>query len=143
FLALRGLKTLALRMERHCASALELAGWLEAHPAVERVVYPGLASHPQHDLARRQMSAFGGMITIFLKGDVETSRRFLERCELFALAESLGGVESLIEHPAIMTHASVPKEVREELGISDTLVRLSVGIEDLDDLKSDLDRALE
>lgn len=142
YLALRGVKTLALRMERHCASALELARWLEAHPRVERVIYPGLESHPQHALARRQMSAFGGMITIFVKGGLDQARRFLERCEIFALAESLGGVESLIEHPGIMTHASVPAETRAQLGIDDTLVRLSVGIEDLADLKADLDYAL-
>ena len=142
FLAMRGLKTLALRMERHCQSALALAEWLEARPEVEKVAYPGLASHPQHDLAKRQMRGFGGMITIWLKGGLEESRVFLENCDLFALAESLGGVESLIEHPAIMTHASVPPENREKLGISDTLIRLSVGIEDLDDLKADLERAL-
>ncbi|HET7675950.1 MAG TPA: cystathionine gamma-synthase [Gammaproteobacteria bacterium] len=142
YLALRGLKTLALRMERHCANALEIAGWLEKHRQVERVIYPGLASHPQHDLARRQMSAFGGMITMFVKGGLEAARRFLERVEIFALAESLGGVESLIEHPAIMTHASVPAELRAQLGIEDTLVRLSVGVEDAADLKADLDQAL-
>ncbi|MDQ2068745.1 cystathionine gamma-synthase [Natronospira bacteriovora] len=142
FLAMRGLKTLALRMERHCQSALELARWLEARPEVEKVAYPGLESHPQHELARRQMKAFGGMITIWLKGGLDEARTFLENTELFALAESLGGVESLIEHPAIMTHASVPKANREKLGISDTLIRLSVGIEDLDDLKADLERAL-
>jgi cystathionine beta-lyase/cystathionine gamma-synthase len=148
FLALRGLKTLALRMQRHCENALELAGFLERHPKVARVHYPGLASHPQHELARRQMrdpggaSAYGGMISIELKGDLEDSRRFLERCELFALAESLGGVESLIEHPAIMTHASVPAAARAELGIGDTLCRLSVGIEDVADLRADLTQAL-
>lgn len=142
FLALRGLKTLALRMQRHCSNALELAGWLEKHPWVERVVYPGLASHPQHALAKRQMHACGGMVTIFLKGGETEARRFLERCELFALAESLGGVESLIEHPGIMTHASVPPETRRSLGISDSLIRLSVGIEDLADLRADLEQAL-
>lgn len=142
FLALRGLKTLSLRMERHNQSAQILAEWLEARPEVDKVAYPGLPSHPQHELAKRQMKGFGGMITIWLKGGLDQARTFLEHCELFALAESLGGVESLIEHPAIMTHASVPKENRERLGISDTLVRLSVGIEDLDDLKADLDRAL-
>ena len=142
FLALRGLKTLHLRMLRHCENAQRLAEWLETHPAVERVTYPGLASHPQHELARRQMSAFGGMITIFLKGGIEASRRFLERCHLFALAESLGGVESLIEHPGIMTHASVPPAQRLELGISDSLVRLSVGVEDFEDLRDDLAQAL-
>jgi len=148
FLALRGVKTLALRMQRHCDNALELAQWLEAHPAVARVHYPGLRSHPQHALAQRQMRdprgvpAFGGMISIELRGGLEESRRFLERCELFTLAESLGGVESLIEHPAIMTHASVPPEVRAQLGISDSLCRLSVGIEDVADLRADLARAL-
>ncbi|MEA5445457.1 cystathionine gamma-synthase [Gammaproteobacteria bacterium AB-CW1] len=142
FLALRGLKTLALRMERHCQSALELAQWLEARPEVEKVAYPGLESHPQHELARRQMKGFGGMITIWLKGGLDQARSFLENTELFSLAESLGGVESLIEHPAIMTHASVPRDKREALGISDTLIRLSVGIEDLDDLKADLEHAL-
>jgi cystathionine gamma-lyase len=143
FLALRGLKTLAVRMERHCENAQELAGWLEAHPKVAKVHYPGLKSHPQHALAAKQMrGGFGGMISIELKGSLEDSRRFLERCELFALAESLGGVESLIEHPAIMTHASVPAAARAQLGISDTLCRLSVGIEDIADLKADLQHAL-
>jgi cystathionine gamma-lyase len=142
FLALRGLKTLHLRMERHCANAQQLAGWLQGHAHVEEVMYPGLASHPQHELARRQMSAFGGMIAVRLKGDLDFAREVLERCRVFALAESLGGVESLIEHPAIMTHASVPAKQRLELGITDTLIRLSVGVEDLDDLKEDLDQAL-
>jgi cystathionine beta-lyase/cystathionine gamma-synthase len=142
FLALRGLKTLALRMERHSASALEIAGWLERHPKVKRVLYPGLPSHPQHALARSQMRAFGGMISVELKADLAGARTFLERCELFALAESLGGVESLIEHPGLMTHGSVPEEVRAELGINDGLVRLSVGIEDPRDLIADLDGAL-
>lgn len=142
FLALRGLKTLALRMERHCASALEIAAWLERHPKVRRVHYPGLPSHPQHALAKRQMRAFGGMISAELKGSLDDARRFLERCRLFSLAESLGGVESLIEHPALMTHGSVPAEVRADLGIGDTLVRLSVGIESVDDLKADLAAAL-
>jgi cystathionine gamma-lyase len=142
FLALRGLKTLPLRMRQHCASAAELAHWLEAHPKVERVIYPGLDSHPQHALAKRQMNGFGGMITLTLKGDISDARRFLERTHLFSLAESLGGVESLIEHPAIMTHASIPAPQRAALGISDTLCRLSVGIEDLDDLKADLKHAL-
>ncbi|MDB5361758.1 MAG: hypothetical protein JWO51_3055 [Rhodospirillales bacterium] len=142
FLALRGLKTLPLRMRQHCASATELAHWLEAHPKVERVIYPGLESHPQHALAKRQMSGFGGMITLTLKGDISDARRFLERTHLFALAESLGGVESLIEHPAIMTHASIPAPQRAALGISDTLCRLSVGIEDIEDLKADLKHAL-
>ncbi len=144
FLALRGLKTLALRMQRHCENALELAHWLQAHPKVKIVHYPGLATHSQHALAKRQMQGrFGGMVTIELKGGLEEARRFLERCELFALAESLGGVESLIDHPALMTHAGVPAATRQELGISDTLCRLSVGIEDLDDLKADLKHALE
>ena len=138
FLALRGVKTLALRMERHNQSALALAQWLEAHPKVARVHYPGLESHPQHALARRQMRGGGGMISIDLKSDLAGSRRFLEQVHLFALAESLGGVESLIEHPAIMTHASIPAEQRAALGIGDTLIRLSVGIEALDDLKADL-----
>jgi cystathionine gamma-lyase len=142
FLALRGLKTLALRMERHCASALEIARWLERHPKVRRVFYPGLASHPQHELAQKQMRAFGGMISAELSGTLDDARRFLERCRLFALAESLGGVESLIEHPALMTHGSVPGDVRAALGIGDTLVRLSVGIEDTDDLIADLAAAL-
>lgn len=142
FLALRGLKTLALRMERHCTSGLKVAAWLERHPKVRRVFYPGLASHPQHALAKKQMHAFGGMISAELEGTLDDARRFLERCQLFALAESLGGVESLIEHPALMTHGSVPVEVRAALGISDTLVRLSVGIEDPDDLIVDLDAAL-
>jgi cystathionine gamma-lyase len=142
FLALRGLKTLALRMERHCASAHKIAEWLEHHPKVRRVFYPGLPSHPQHALAKKQMRAFGGMISAELAGTLDDARRFLERCRLFSLAESLGGVESLIEHPAIMTHGSVPAEVRAILGISDTLVRLSVGVEDPDDLIADLAAAL-
>jgi cystathionine gamma-lyase len=142
FLALRGLKTLALRMERHCTSALKIAQWLEAHPKVRRVYYPGLPSHPQHALAKKQMRAFGGMISAELNGTLDDAKRFLERCQLFTLAESLGGVESLIEHPALMTHGSVPPNVRATLGISDTLVRLSVGIEDVDDLIGDLEAAL-
>jgi cystathionine beta-lyase/cystathionine gamma-synthase len=143
FLALRGLKTLAVRMQRHCENALALARWLETHPRVAKVHYPGLPSHPQHALAQRQMQrGFGGMVTIELKGGLDESRRFLERCRLFALAESLGGVESLIEHPALMTHASLPAETRAELGISDSLCRLSVGIEDLEDLQADLEQAL-
>jgi cystathionine gamma-lyase len=143
FLVLRSLKTLALRMERHCANALELARWLEEQPQVESVSYPGLKSHPQHDLARTQMRGFGGMVTIVLKTDLEGTRRFLENTHLFALAESLGGVESLINHPALMTHASVPKEQREKLGVTDSLVRLSVGVEGLRDLVDDLKTALE
>ena len=142
FLALRGLKTLPLRMRQHCAGALTIAQWLEQHPKVGRVIYPGLESHPQHALARRQMDGFGGMVTIVLKGGIDEARRFLERCHLFALAESLGGVESLIEHPAIMTHASLPPEQREALGIADGLCRLSVGVEDPDDLIADLEQAL-
>jgi len=142
FLALRGVKTLALRMQAHCANALELAKWLERHPAVERVIYPGLKSHPQHALARRQMYGFGGIVTIEVKGGLKKARRMLERCHFFALAESLGGVESLIEHPAIMTHASVPPANRKRLGISDGLVRLSVGVEDVRDLRDELNRAL-
>jgi cystathionine gamma-lyase len=138
FLALRGVKTLALRMQRHNESALALAQWLEAHPKVARVHYPGLESHPQHALAKRQMRGGGGMISIELRTDLAGSRRFLEAVHLFALAESLGGVESLIEHPAIMTHASIPAEQRARLGIGDALIRLSVGIEALDDLKADL-----
>jgi cystathionine beta-lyase len=143
FLILRGIKTLAVRMDRHCANALALAEWLEQHPKISRVFYPGLASHPQHELARRQMSQYGGMITAVLKGDLQTTVKMLERCQIFTLAESLGGVESLIEHPAIMTHASVPRATRERLQITDSLVRLSVGIEALDDLKQDLTQALD
>lgn len=143
FLALRGLKTLALRMREHCDNTLRIAQWLEQHPQVERVIYPGLESHPQHALAMRQMGGMGGgIISIDVKGGLEATRRFLERTRLFSLAESLGGVESLINHPAIMTHASVPVELRQRLGIGDTLVRLSVGIEDADDLIADLDQAL-
>jgi cystathionine gamma-lyase len=143
FLAMRGLKTLALRMERHSSNALSLALWLERHPKVRLVRYPGLPSHPQHELATRQMHGFGGMITIHLDSDLAGARRFLEHTRLFALAESLGGVESLIEHPALMTHGSIPAEQRTALGIDDTLVRLSVGVEDLDDLREDLAIALE
>ena len=142
FLALRGVKTLDLRMRRHCESALELAQWLEAHPRVRRVLYPGLTSHPQYDLARRQMRAFGGIISFELESDLAGTVRFLEACALITLGESLGGVESLIENPAIMTHASVPREQRLQVGISDSLVRFSVGIEDVDDLRADLDQAL-
>ena len=142
YMALRGVKTLAIRMQRHCDSARQIAAWLEGHPAIERVFYPGLESHPQHALAKKQMRDYGGMVSAVIKGGLDPTRRFLERCRLFALAESLGGVESLIEHPAIMTHASVPPEMRADLGIDDGLVRLSVGIEDLDDLIADLDAAL-
>ncbi len=142
FLALRGIKTLAVRMERHADNAMKIAQFLESHSKVRNVIYPGLESHPQHELARNQMSGFGGMITFFIKGGLESARSFLERVEIFSLAESLGGVESLIEHPAIMTHSSLPKEVREKLGISDELIRVSVGIENIDDLIDDLDKAL-
>lgn len=148
YLCLRGMKTLAVRMRQHCASGMEIASWLQSHEKVERVVYPGLPDHPQHALASRQMQydgepAGGGMITIFLKGGLAESKRFLENVRIFALAESLGGVESLIEHPAIMTHASVPPENRQKLGILDNLVRISVGIEHTADLVADLDRALD
>ncbi len=143
FLAHRGLKTLALRMERHVANAMTIAVWLEGRPEIEQVIYPGLPSHPQHALARRQMPlGSGGIVTAILRGDIESSRRMLASCELFTLAESLGGVESLIEHPALMTHASVPPEVRTELGISDGLIRLSIGIENVSDLIADLEQAL-
>lgn len=142
FLLLRSTKTLHVRMQRHCENAAKIADHLNSHPKVEKVIYPGLASHPQHELAKRQMCGFGGMITIYIKGGLDESRAMLEKTKLFACAESLGGVESLIEHPAIMTHASVPPEQRETLGISDNLVRLSVGIEGVDDLIADLDHAL-
>jgi cystathionine gamma-lyase len=142
FLALRGLKTLHLRMQAHCDNAAALAEFLQQHPAIEQVIYPGLASHPQHALAKRQMDGFGGIVSIVVKGGVEAAKRFCERTELFTLAESLGGVESLVNHPAIMTHASVPAERRAVLGIADNLVRLSVGIEGIDDLRSDLATAL-
>lgn len=142
YLALRGLKTLALRLERHCANAAHLAEWLEAHPAVARVSYPGLKSHPGHAVARRQMDAFGGMITIYLKRGLDAAKAMLERTELFTLAESLGGVESLIEHPGIMTHASIPADRRKALGVDDSLIRLSVGVEDVEDLRRDLERSL-
>ncbi|WP_426100768.1 trans-sulfuration enzyme family protein [Massilia sp. TSP1-1-2] len=142
FLVLRGIKTLALRLERHCASALDLAQWLESEPKVGKVFYPGLASHPQHALARRQMNGFGGIISIQLNTDLAGARRFLERCDVFTLAESLGGVESLIEHPALMTHATIPQAQRALLGISDGLIRLSVGVEHVEDLRDDLRAAL-
>lgn len=142
FLALRGLKTLALRMERHSANGIRIARWLEASPQVRRVIYPGLESHPQHAIARSQMHAYGGMISVELERDLAGTKRFLERTQLFTLAESLGGVESLIEHPALMTHGSIPAETRARIGISDALVRLSCGIEDADDLIADLDQAL-
>ena len=144
FLTLRGIKTLALRMERHCANALTVARFLEAHPAVERVYYPGLESHPQHALARQQMPAGGGgIVTAVLRGGLAAARRTLEQCHLFSLAESLGGVESLIEHPALMTHASLPQSVRDSLGISAGLIRLSVGVEDVNDLTAELGAALK
>ncbi|MGI9481799.1 MAG: trans-sulfuration enzyme family protein [Hyphomicrobiales bacterium] len=142
FWVLRALKTLPVRMERHCENAQAIAEWLEKHRKIEKVYYPGLASHPQHGLATDQMNGFGGVVTAVLAGGISSARKFLERTELFSLAESLGGVESLIEHPAIMTHASIPKHLREEIGIVDGLVRLSVGIEHIDDLLRDLDQAL-
>lgn len=143
FLALRGIKTLAVRMQRHCESAAQLAQWLSEHPKVNKVYYPGLSSHPQHALAKKQMRGFGGMISVELKTNLDETKKMLSRCTIFALAESLGGVESLIEHPAIMTHASIPAETRNKLGITDGFIRLSVGIESLDDLKADLQQALE
>ena len=142
FLLLRSLKTLPVRMERHCSNAIQIANFLESHNSIQRVIYPGLESHPQHAIAKEQMNGFGGMISVEIKGGLEGAKKFLERTEIFSLAESLGGVESLIEHPAIMTHASIPPEVREEIGISDGLVRLSVGIEALEDLTDDLEKAL-
>jgi cystathionine gamma-lyase len=143
FLILRGIKTLALRMERHCANALAIAQFLERHPKVERVYYPGLESHPQHALAKRQMTGgYGGIVTAVLRGTIDDARRVLERCHLFSLAESLGGVESLIEHPGLMTHASIPAAMRASLGISDSLIRLSVGVEDVSDLVAELRQAL-
>jgi cystathionine beta-lyase/cystathionine gamma-synthase len=143
FLVLRSLKTLAVRMERHCKNAMQIATYLESHSAIEKVYYPGLESHPHHDLAKRQMNGFGGMISIVLKGGLASATAFLESTEVFALAESLGGVESLVEHPAIMTHAAVPEAIRNEIGIVDGLVRLSVGLETLDDLMADLNSALK
>lgn len=142
FLALRGLKTLDVRMQRHCQNAEVIANWLENDARVESVLYPGLESHPQYELASEQMGPFGGIVTFFIKGGLDEARSFLEKCRIFALAESLGGVESLVDHPAIMTHASVPPEKRAELGISDQLIRLSIGLEHVDDLISDLDQAL-
>lgn len=142
FLALRGVKTLHLRIERTCDNALAIARHLEGHPGIEKVIYPGLPSHPQHALAQRQMQGFGGIVSVYVKGGLDGARRMMERCHLFGLAESLGGVESLINHPAIMTHASVPVERRAQLGIADNLVRLSVGIEDVGDLIAELDAAL-
>lgn len=143
FLALRGLKTLALRMRQSSESALQIAGWLEKHPRVAKVLYPGLASHPQHQLARRQMqNGFSGIVTFFVKGGLGEAKHFLERCRIFTIAESLGGVESLVDHPGLMTHASIPVEKRRALGIDDSLIRLSVGIEDVEDLLADLEQAL-
>ncbi len=142
FLALRGLKTLNIRMQRHTENATAIAEWLESHTSVERVVYPGLKSHPQYAIAERQMSGAGGIVTFFIKGGLDEARHFLERCEVFALAESLGGVESLVDHPAIMTHASVPEATRAAIGLTDQLIRLSVGVEDVDDQIADLARAL-
>ncbi|USX12119.1 PLP-dependent aspartate aminotransferase family protein [Oxalobacteraceae bacterium OTU3CAMAD1] len=143
FLTLRGVKTLAIRMERHCRSALELARWMEQQPEIRRVYYPGLESHAQHALAKRQMEGFGGIISIELNTDMAGARRFLEHCQVFALAESLGGVESLIEHPALMTHATIPPAQRAVLGIGDGLIRLSVGIEDIEDLRADIRGSLD
>lgn len=143
FMCLRSLKTLPLRMKAHQENAMAIAKFLEAHPKVEKVIYPGLESHPQHELAKEQMHGFGGMITFYIKGGMESARKFLENVNVFALAESLGGVESLIEHPAIMTHASVPAENRKALGIDDSLIRLSVGVEDLNDLLADLKSAFD
>jgi len=139
WLVLRGVKTLGIRMDRHAKNAQRIAEWLETHPQVERVIYPGLKSHPQYDIAEKQMKGFSGMITFFIKGGIEASRKFLENVSLFVLAESLGGVESLIEHPAIMTHASIPKVEREKIGLTDNLIRISVGIEEVDDLIADLE----
>lgn len=141
FLALRGTKTLPLRVQKHCANALELAHWLDQHPKTEKVIYPGLPKHPQHTLATRQMHGFGGMIAVYLRADLAGTKRFLEACELFTLAESLGGVESLVGHPVLMSHASLPAQRRTELGLTDNLIRLSVGIEDIDDLRADLEHA--
>ena len=143
YLILRSLKTLAVRMERHCENALAIAKHFESHKEISEVIYPGLTNHPQHDLASKQMKGFGGIISMNIKGGLEKSKSFLERTEIFALAESLGGVESLIEHPALMTHASLPKDRREKIGISDGLVRLSVGLESLDDLIEDIEQALK
>lgn len=143
FLALRGLKTLDVRMARQCASALQIAQWLESHPSVAKVYYPGLPSHPQHDIAKKQMRGFGGIISATLKGDLQSSARMLSACRIFTLAESLGAVESLIEHPAIMTHATIPADQRRALGIDDGLIRISVGIESPEDLIADLDQAMQ
>jgi cystathionine gamma-lyase len=143
WLALRGIKTLPVRMDRHCDNAQKIAEYLEAHPKVQSIVYPGLTSHPQHSLAKNQMKGFGGMISFNLKGDFDACKRLLKHVKVFTVAESLGGVESLIEHPSSMTHASVPKEERERIGLTDSLIRLSVGLEDVEDLVTDLTKALE
>ncbi len=143
WLVLRGIKTLAVRMKTHANNAIEIANFLDAHPKIEKVIYPGLESHPQHKIAKKQMLGFGGMISVYIGGELDKTKKFLEEIKLFSLAESLGGVESLIEHPGIMTHASIPEEERSQLGISDNLIRLSVGIEDVEDLKADLNRALD
>ncbi len=143
FLMLRGLKTLAIRMQQHCRNSQQIAEWLTSQAQIEQVIYPGLSTHPQHELAKQQMRDFGGMISFYVKGGLAETRRVLENMQIFALAESLGGVESLVNHPAIMTHASVPADRRAQLGISDNLIRLSVGIEDPDDLIADLDQALQ
>ena len=143
FLVLRGVKTLGIRMQRHAENAGKVVEFLATHPKVQKVTYPGLSSHPQHQLAKRQMSGFGGMATFEIRGGLESARAFLKAVKIFACAESLGGVESLIEHPAIMTHASVPKETREKLGIADGFIRLSVGIEEAQDLIDDLAQALK
>lgn len=143
YFVLRSLKTLPLRMERHCENASILSSWLEKHPKIERVIYPGLPSHPQHGLAKEQMQGFGGMISMNLRGNLNTAKQFLSQCKIFTLAESLGGVESLIEHPAIMTHASIPAETRKKLGIDDGFIRISVGIEHIEDLITDLEQALK
>lgn len=143
YLVLRGTKTLAVRMERHCRNALDIARFLEAHPKVRKVYYPGLENHPQHELAQKQMAGFGGMLSFEIDGALKEAKTFLENLEIFSLAESLGGVESLIEHPALMTHASVPREEREKIGITDSLIRVSVGMEDVEDLKDDLEQALQ
>ena len=143
WLVLRGIKTLAVRMKTHANNAIEIANFLDAHPKIEKVIYPGLESHPQHKIAKKQMLGFGGMISVYIRGELDKTKKFLEEIKLFSLAESLGGVESLIEHPGIMTHASIPEKERSQLGISDNLIRLSIGIEDVEDLKADLNRALD
>jgi len=142
YLALRGVKTLHVRMERHASNAQTVAEYLEKHPYVEKVLYPGLPSHPQHEIAKKQTTGHGGMITFYIKGDIKSARTFLESIKLFTCAESLGAVECLAESPAVMTHASVPVEIRKSLGISDTLIRLSIGIEDCKDIIADLEQAL-